>query len=255
MPATDSDTPPEYESGLDRVYLQGTTPTIRLEMAIDSPVWHLNTGNDGRPKLVFTITSHFDHPITLRILGSILDRRRVYNGLFIQQRFSITDVDTGQRLCFSGSQPHYAYSPGRQLGRDEAGYLTLYPNDPITVSYGVPCLSYNERFDGGADGSLEFAPRAAEYGGELFRRYFEPGHRYSIAIQDRFKRRCRDKPPEREDYQVSFWWRYGTKEEVMAAPGPTPGGSDIGWSEKRIELSGIPPVELAIEESPSIVWP
>jgi hypothetical protein len=250
MAATDSEIPREYESGMDGVFLQGPTPPISLDMAIDSPVWQLSTGNDGRPKLIFTITSHLNHPITLRTHGTVLDTRNPYRGIFIHQRLTIKDIDTGLRICFSGSEPQLAYPPRRRLGTsDERGFTTLQPGQPITVSYGVPCLSYNERFDGGSKGQLTFTPRGAELGGEIFSRYFEPGHRYRIGIQNRIKRRFRDQVPEREDFQVRFWWRYGLKEEVMAPPGTTPeGGGYIGWSEHEIQINGIPDVEMACEK-------
>jgi hypothetical protein len=139
--------------------------------------------------------------------------------------------------------------PGRRLGTgDERGFMTLQPGEPITVSYGVPCLSYNKRFDGGGNGKLTFAPKSREIGGEVFRRYFEPGHRYCIGIQNKLKRRVWEQLPEREDFQVGFWWRYGTKEQVMASPGAIPGDGYIGWSEHEIQISGLPDVELAIEE-------
>ena len=249
MSATELQIPPEYESGMDRVFLQGPTPPISLVMAIDSPVWHLSTGNDERPKLVFSITSHFNHPITIRTLGTLLDAHRAYNGVFIYQQFTIKDVDSGQQIYLSGSEPQPAYRPGRRLGtRDEHGFMTLQPGESNTVAYGVPCLGYNERFDGGGNGRLTFVPRSRENGGEVFRRYFEPGRRYCIGIQNKLKRRLWEQAPEREDFQVGFWWRYGTKEQVMAPPGTIPGGRYIGWSEHEIQISGVPDVELAIEE-------
>ena len=239
---------PAYESGMNGVFLDGPTPPISLTVSIDSSVWHLSTGGHVRPKLIFTITSHFNHPITLRTRGTVLDARHAYNGIFIYQLLTIKDLDSGQRIYLSGSEPQLACSPGRRLGTsDELGFTTLQPSDSITVFNGVPCISYNERFRGGGNGKLAFAPRSGEMGGEVFRRYFEPGHRYCIGIQNKLKRRTWDQLPEREDFQVGFWWRYGTKEQIMAHPGTVPGEGYIGWSEHEIRISGLTDVELAIE--------
>ena len=234
---------------MDGIFLQGPTPPISLEMAIDSPVWHLSTGFAGRPKLIFTITSHFDHPITLRTVGTVLRTTGMYNGIFVNQRLTIKDSDSGQRLYLQGNQPHNPVIRGRRLGtRDERNYITLQPGSPIAVSYGVPCLHSLDQFEGGGTGILTTAPRSRELGGEVFRRYFEPGHKYRIEVQNKLRCRVWEQLPEREDYQVGFWWRYGTKEQVMAPPATLPFSRYIGWTEHEIQISGVPGVELRIEE-------
>ena len=249
MSATGFAASPEHESGMDRIFLHGPTPPVSVDLALDPPLWHLSTGRDRRPKLIFTVASNFNHPITLRTLGTVLDARQAYQGIFIYQLPTIRDIDTGQRIYLSGSEPQLSHPPGRRLATsDERGFMTLQPGEMITISYGVPCLSYNERFDGGGSGKLTFAPKSGEIGGEVFRRYFEPGHRYCIGIQNKLKRRVWEQPPEREDFQVGFWWRYVTKEQVMACPGTIPGGGYIGWSEHEIQIGGIPDVALMIEE-------
>lgn len=91
-------------------------------------------------------------------------------------------------------------------------------------------------------GPLSLIPR------KVYQRYFEPYHRYCIEIQRQIKSPRLQLDPEREDFQLIFWWRYGTTEQLMGPSGPTLAGISMGWPENMIRAGGVEGVELAIEE-------
>ena len=78
-----------------------------------------------------------------------------------------------------------------------------------------------------------------------------PARRYSrtskIGLTTRPKVYVSGQPRERGSHQVVLWWRYGTKEEVLE-PQYAASSTDLGWSESKIRIGGIPEVELAIAE-------
>lgn len=251
MPVPEVERPTDWESEHHGITLQGPTPPITIEMSLDRPVWQLSTGKDGLPNLIFTLTSHLNHPITLQTFNTVLDANRPYQHHFYNQLLSVTDFDTGQQIYVpeTGQQRTCLKRAGPpRIRRRESDFITLHPNEPSTVSYPVPYLSYNERYNSG-NSKLIFAPRGHPVGaGPIYRRFFEPEHRYCFEIQKRAKQPVMRWPPNREDFQLDLWWRYGTTEQVMAPPGPTPEGKYMGWTENRIRIGGVQGVELAIEE-------
>ena len=229
----------------------GPTPPVSLTMSIDSHVYSLQSGMDGRPNLSFTITCYLPHPITICTYHTALDESNAWRLDGTNAHFSATDVETNQQVLIKGGGTACrAYSLRRQLGdSDEEYYLTLQPGVPVTISHPIRGL---QGWDDGI-GNETFVYRCGDLRGQCFARYFEPGHKYRIGLayrpgpsldsEGKWKRTI-----ERGPYQLILWWRYGIKEEVLE-PKDTPSyKAQRGWSENTIRFSGIPDVELAIED-------
>ena len=234
--------------------LPGPTPPISLETSIDSPVYRLSSEAEELPRLKFTITNHLGHPITLYIPYSPLDERRAWDNQDKHyQNFTVTNITTNRRVWISGrSAPNRCRGDARiRGGADEKRFMTLLPNVPVTISHVVHGLS--GWYDG--LGYESFVSRSTrDWAGEVFDRYFEPGNKYWIGVAYRQRltsvddwMRGRERPRPGPD-QMTFWWRYGTKEQVLEPPRTPLHEAKIGWSENKFRISGIPDVELAVEE-------
>ena len=231
--------------------LQGPTPPISLTMSINTTVYHLSTSLEGRPTLTFTLTSNLGYPITIFTHKTCLDPASAWDGVGWSRRFTALNLTYNRRVWLQTRQICRGRNFRRQLGDvDEKYFVTLLPGVPFNVSYQVHCTSWNTRTPGPA---LAFIPRSREFQGEEFRRHFEPGHKYRIGLatqsacvnkEDYIHSQFQDRRPS----QVRLWWRYGSKEEVLAPRGAPMSEVDLGWSHKNKKIRGIPDVELVIEE-------
>ena len=91
-------------------------------------------------------------------------------------------------------------------------------------------------------------PRGGDFKGLMFEQYFEPGKRYRIGLTNRPLPYVEGQRWKRGPDQIILWWRYGTKDEVLEPQGTPLHKAEVGWSENKIRVKGIPDVELAIEE-------
>lgn len=224
--------------------MAGPTPPISLRMSINSSVYSLDSGLEGLPKLVLTISSHFNHPITVFTYSTPLDELHAWQDQHtFHQNFTVTDIATNQRVWMCGST-NCRRRMRRCLGHDdERYYLTLLPEIPIIVSFPVEGLQ--DWHDG--IGYETIYRRDGDFKGETFERYFEPGKKYSIGLAPRPLPYVEGRPWERGPDQMILWWRYGTKEEVLEPRGTPLHKATLGWSENKIRLKDIPDVELTVE--------
>jgi hypothetical protein len=231
MAASKSQTPPQVEEpGRYEVIFGPAPPSISVDMAIDASIYSVS--RTDLPNLCFSITSHSTHPITILTNGTILAQERPF---IHGKNYTAIDINTNQRVWFSTEYLHRGSPIRQQLGHsDEKYFLTLLPEVPVKITYPFTPVGWWNRRD--PSKGMTFSPRATDFKGEEFRRYFEPGHKYQFGIAYKQGR------------QGALWWRYGTKEEVLAPRGAPWAGTALGWSERRITFGNIPDVELMIEE-------
>jgi hypothetical protein len=238
MATSKCQTPPQVEEPRKREVIFGPAPPfISLDMAIDPSIYSVSSID--LPNLSFLITSHATHPITIRTYGTVLSQERPFiNG----KNYTASHISTNQRVWFSTEYVQRAHPIRQQLGHsDEKHFLTLLPEVPVKITYPFsPVMEWKQR---DPSKSLTFRPRALDFKREEFCRYFEPGHKYRFGIAYK-----QDRQGSLGPVQIALWWRYGTKEEVLAPRGAPSAGTALGWSERPITFGNIPDVELMIEE-------
>jgi hypothetical protein len=238
LAASESQTLPQAEEPeTDEVIFGPAPPFISLDMAMDPSIYSVSSAE--LPNVSFSLTSHATHPITICTNGTVLSREKPF---MHGKNYTATDITTNQRVWFSREYVQRAYSTRRQLGhRDEKHFLTLLPKVPVKITYPFSPIMVWKRRD--PSKSLTFTSRAPDYKGEEFRRYFEPGHKYRFGIA--YKQGIKGLL---EPVQTILWWRYGTKEEVLAPREAPWAKTPLGWSEQRITFRDIPDAELTITE-------
>ena len=238
MAASESQTPPQVEEpGRQEVIFGPAPPSLSIDMAINASIYSVNSTD--LPNLSFSITSHSTHPITILTNGTVLTQERPF---IHGKNYTAIDINTNQRVWFSTEYVQRGYPILQQLGHsDEKHFLTLLPEVPVKITYPFEPVGCWNRRD--PSKGLTFSPRALDFKGEEFRRYFEPGHTYRFGIAYKQGMQGLLGP-----VQGALWWRYGTKEEVLAPRGAPSAGTALGWSERRITFGNIPDVELMIED-------
>ncbi|KAL8899343.1 MAG: hypothetical protein Q9207_006255, partial [Kuettlingeria erythrocarpa] len=123
---------------------------------------------------------------------------------------------------------------------DEVYFLTLPPSEAVTVS---------TRFARGNEGMRPVSKAAAQREREEAERKgharrsvsacgvdgLEPGHRYRVDVA--------------KASLMSFWWIWGTKEDVLVDPGSREWGLyNVQAEETPLEIEGIEGVEFEIED-------
>jgi hypothetical protein len=240
MAASKSQTPPQVEKPRRHEGIFGPAPPfISLDMTMDPSIYSVSSID--LPNLSFLVTSHATCPITICTDGTVLTQERPF---IHGKNYTAADINTNQRVWFSTEYVQRAFPVRPQLGSsDEKHFLTLLPEIPVKITYSFgPIMSWKHR-DPNKD--LTVRPRAPDFKGEEFRRYFEPRHKYrfGIAYKQPYKQDRSFEP-----MQVALWWSYGTKEEALAPRGAPPAGTALRWSERPIRIVNIPDVELMIEE-------
>jgi hypothetical protein len=242
MAASKSQTPPQVEEPRKHEAIFGPAPPfVSLDMTMDPSIYSVSSTD--LPNLSFLVTSHATYPITIGTYGTVLTQERPF---IHGKNYAATDINTNQRVWFSTEYVQRARSVRPQLGgSDEKHFLTLLPEIPVKITYPFgPIMSWKHR-DPSKD--LTFRPRAPDFKGEEFRRYFEPGHKYrfGIAYKQPYKQ---DRQGSFEPMQIALRWSYGTKEEALALRGALSAETTLCWSERPIMIVDIPDVELMIEE-------
>ena len=238
MAASKSQTPPQVkEPGKHEVIFGPAPPSHSIDIAIDPSIYSVSSTD--LPSLSFSITSHSTHPITILINGTVLIQERPF---IHGKNYTAIDINTNQRVWFSTEHVQRGYHILQQLGHsDERHFLTLLPEIPVKITYlFMPVGRWNRR---DPSEGLTFSPQALDFRGEEFRKYFEPGHKYRFGIA--YKQGIEGSLG---PVQGALWWRYGTKEEVLAPREVPSAGTALGWSERRITFGNIPDVELMVEE-------
>ena len=190
-------------------------PSISISITLTPCTYSYSTPEV--PTLSVHMTSHAPRPITVFTWNTVL---HPYSGLK-RQCFTITDTSSGEKI------PQNKVSLNRtrfrrQIGSsDEQLFSTLYPDQPVTVkaAFGpwpgeAKPIGHPERF-----------PRRLGWGVDGL----EVGHGYEVKVSSG---------------QMVIWWKWGTKEEVLAPPGESE-DSYMGESEW-------PPIEIEVEETPAV---
>lgn len=163
--------------------ISSSTPSISVSLAIDPPRFPLHRDQRAEsPTIPIRAVSHAPAPITIFTWPTI------FNLALAQRRanFECLDLtaDAPLRVDLTKGPKRPGFSRERG-GLDDRSFCTLLPETPVVFS-----------------DSFRVASRVLgrpEDGSSL-----SPGHRYRYAV--------------REGESVG-WWRWGTKDEVMAPPG------------------------------------
>lgn len=123
---------------------------------------------------------------------------------------------------------------------DEQYFLALPPSEKITVSTRFARGNINMRPQSKAVAQQE--REEAERSGKARRSIFacgvdglEPGHRYRVSVA--------------KASLMSFWWVWGTKEDVLVDPGNRDWGLDnLPGQETPLEISEIDAVEFEVKD-------
>ena len=201
-----------------------TPPSASLTISVDPSTCSVSSEN--LPTLSLTVTLHASRPITFCSYGTVLNP-----GLALRQKnFSVFDLTANQRVWTEIGKLQRRPLRRRLGDSDEKYYLTLLPETPVTITHPFSLVGRWRNRD--PDKGLTRSPRALDYHGEVFRNYLEPGHKYRIGVEG----------------QGLGWWRYGTKEEVLAPMGAPPSESSRGWTEPRIAFLDVPDIEIQVED-------
>ncbi len=210
-------------------------PNLTVHLSLSPTTYSYS--NPTPPTLSLTITSHADRPLTLLTYNTPFHPA---SGL-TQNCFPIYDLTTSTSVKTTSIRvQRMPLSRARGSG-DEKYFLTLPPSEPITVS---------TRFARGNEGMRPMSKAAAqrereeaERRGHARRSVFacgvdglEPGHRYRVDVA--------------KAGLMSFWWVWGTKEDVLVDAGSRDWGLDsVQVEETPLEIVGeIEGVEFEIEE-------
>jgi hypothetical protein len=199
-------------------------PSVSLSISVDPSTCSANS--ETLPTLSLTITLHASCPITACTYGTIL-----YPKLALKQKnFSVFDLTANQRVWTEIGKIHRCALRRRLGDSDEKYYFTLLPETPVTITHPFTLVSRWRNRDPAK--GLTRSPKARDYKGEVFRNYLEPGHKYRIGVEG----------------QGIGWWRYGTKEEVLAPAGAPPSEGSLGWTEPGIAFVDVPDIEIQVED-------
>lgn len=237
---------------LDAAKIEGDdAPQVTIYLNVDPPVYKASSGHEGKPTLSVTIISHHHEPITIFTFASVLDPIYAWRGMSNRQRFSAVDIDTGIPVWFQGNNICRTAFRRRLGTSDERHFMTLIPEIPVTVSYRLACAGWHDR---DPRFPLRRERPEPEFKGEIWSRYFESGHRYSLnlayprrrMLTSEFRPGLGPIPPEKD--QMVLWWRTGTKEEVLE-PEDSPNAASLGKSQMpQIRVRGVAAVDFRVEE-------
>ena len=209
-------------------------PKLSVQLSLSSNTYSYS--NPDPPTLRVTVTSHANRPITLL----------TYNTPFhpstgiTQNCFPIWDLTANEGVKTTSIRVQRMPLSRARGSSDEQYFLTLQPSVPSTVS---------TRF---ARGDQEMRPQSrevalrereeAERSGKARRSVFacgvdglDPGHRYKVSVA---------KAP-----LMSFWWVWGTKEDILVDPESTDWGlQNVQAEETALEIDEIEDVEFSVEE-------
>ena len=212
------------EAGIPAVISDLALPSVSLSMSVDPSTCNVNS--ETLPTLSLTVTLHASRPITVCTYGTVLNPKLALRS----KNFSVFDLTANQRVWTElGKLQRYPLRP--RLGdSDEQYYLTLLPETPLTITHPFSLIKRWRNRD--PDGGLTISPKAPDYKGEVFRNYLEPGHKYRIGVEG----------------QGLGWWRYGTKEEVLAPAGAPLSENLCRWTESTITFVDVPDMEIQVED-------
>jgi hypothetical protein len=206
--------------------MTGEVPSISISMSL-TPNPH-SYSSLTPPILSLTVTSHASRPLTIMTWHTLL-----YPDLaLVQSAFRIRDLTAGTEADQTRIQ--LSRLPlRRQIGSyDEGRFLTLFPEQPATVS--TPFGNHTERPR--PEGHPERMKQCAR--GQIPRRVrgvdgLVVGRKYELSVCGCLK---------------VWWWRWGTREEVLEPEGG-PNWS-MGESETAFEIDAeeIEPVTFHVVE-------
>ena len=205
-------------------------PEISISLSL-SPNPYSYSSTDP-PTLSLTATSHAATPLTVLTYHTILHP----NLALRQSAFQIRDLTTSAPIPQHTVQlSRLAFQ--RRLGSpDEQFFLTLFPEQPVTVSteFGYP-VSSGPPLPKGHSGRTREAAKGKVDRGVLGVDGLESGREYELSVV--------------RGLDVT-WWRWGTKEELLEPEGGG-GSAQLGTSEEGFELAdwkGIEPVVFQVVE-------
>ncbi|KAI4231778.1 MAG: hypothetical protein L6R40_007635 [Gallowayella cf. fulva] len=187
------------------------------------------------PTLRLSITSDAERPITLLTYNTPFHPA---SGM-TQDCFSIWDLTTDSSVKTTSIRVQRMPLSRARGSADEQYLLTLPPSDTITVS--TRFARGNQDLKPLSRAEAQQKREEAERSGKARRSLFacgvdglEPGHRYSVSVA--------------KGKLMSFWWVWGTKDDVLVDPESREWGLDnIQPEEAPLEIGEIAGVELDIE--------
>lgn len=183
------------------------------------------------PLLSISAVSHASRPLTILTWHTLL-----HPHLALRQSASrITDLTSGAEVGQTTVQLSRAPLQRRAGAADEQFFLTLFPEQPVTVNtpLGYPVGANGPSRPEGHPGRLRQSARGA-----IPRRVcgvdgLVVGRHYQLSVYGGLE---------------VHWWRWGTREEVLEPEGSR--NADLGESEERFEIDGkeIQPVTFRVIE-------
>ncbi|KAL8866458.1 MAG: hypothetical protein Q9174_006291 [Haloplaca sp. 1 TL-2023] len=209
------------------------TPKLTVQLSLSSTTYSYS--DPVPPTLYLSVTSDAERPITLL----------TYNTPFhpdsgiTQDCFPIWDLTTDSGVKTTSVRINRLPLSRAEGSGDEQYFLTLPPSETTTVSTRFARGNEDMRPLSKADAQRE--REEAERNGTARRSIFacgvdglEPGHRYSVSVA--------------KGKLMSFWWVWGTKNDVLVDPECREWGLDnIQAEEAHLEVEEIVDVEFDIE--------
>jgi len=184
------------------------------------------------PTLSVTATSHASRPLTMLTWHTLLDPHLALR----QSAFCITDLTTGTPVPQTTVQLSRAPLQRRAGSPDDRLFLTLFPEQPVTVAipFGYPVEPNGPPRPAGHPGRMRESARGAIPRSVCGVDGLVAGRRYELRVCGGLK---------------VGWWRWGTREEVLEPEGSREAAT-LGDSEEGFEIDGegIEPVVFQVVE-------
>ncbi|KAI9880631.1 MAG: hypothetical protein M1830_001982 [Pleopsidium flavum] len=192
-------------------------PSISISFSL-APNPH-SYSNPTPPTLSLTAISHASRPLTILTWHTLL-----YPHLALRQSaFRITDLTTGTRVAQTTVQLSRAPLQRRVGSPDEQLFLTLFPEQPVTVNtpFGYPVEPNGPPRPEGHPGRMRESARGAIPRSVCGVDGLVVGGEYELSVCGGLE---------------VWWWRWGTRKEVLEPEGSRE--AELGDSEEGFEIDG-----------------
>lgn len=189
-------------------------PSLSIRLSIVPPTYEFYAPD--LPELIVTVVSQAVQPLTIFTWHSILNPSQALK----QNGFKITDTSTGSAVPLTISKDGKRLAFKRQLGTaDEKYFLTLFPQIPVSIRARLPRYVRIPASSDIIEEPWQAENRKNGVNG------LTTGHRHSLSVN-------MDYGSQAGDGCKIKWWRYGVKEDVLAASDDQAGAS-LGDSENK----------------------
>lgn len=208
-------------------------PKLTVQLSLSPTTYSYS--NPIPPTLSLSVTSDAKIPITLLTYNTPFHPA---SGL-TQDCFPIWDLTTDSGVKTTSIRIQRMPLSRARGSDDEQYFLTLPPSETTTVS--TRFARGNEDMRPLSRAAAQQEREEAERTGKARRSVFacgvdglEPGHRYSVSVA--------------KGKLMSFWWVWGTKDDILVDPESQDWGLDnVQAEEAPLEIEGIESVEFEIE--------